>query len=92
MLMPLASVTLIGLLGALVVVGSHRWSPGAALGRGLLGAWVGFVVGAIVGVTIDVVSHDGAWVAILGHLAAVMGTASMLRPERARARQAAVDR
>ena len=88
MLMPLASVTLIGLLGAVVVVGSHRWSPGVALGRGLLGAWAGFVVGAIVGVAVDVVSHSGVYVAIFGHLAAVIGTASTLRSKRARARPA----
>jgi hypothetical protein len=86
MLMPLASVTLIGLLGAVVVLGSCRWSPGVALGRGLLGAWAGFVVGAIVGVTIDIVSHNGAYVAIVGHLGAAVGTASTLRPTRAWAR------
>lgn len=83
MLMPLASVTLLGVLGAVVVIGSRRWSPRVAVGRGLLGAWAGFVVGAIVGVAIDIASHDGVYVAVVGHLGAAVGTASALRPPRA---------
>jgi hypothetical protein len=83
MLMPFASVTLIGLLGAVTVLGSRRWPPAVALGRGLAGAWAGFVVGAIVGLAIDIVSHDGVYVAVVGHLGAVAGTAAALRRRRA---------
>lgn len=76
--MPALSVTVIGLLGALVVaVGRRRLSGGAAL-RGLVGAWLGFGVGALVGVTIDVVTAGGAFVPVLGHTGAVAGTAAAL--------------
>lgn len=88
MLMPVASVTLVGLFGAVVALASRGWSPRAALGRGLVGSWAGFVVGGIVGLMVDVVSHSGQYVAILGHLGAIVGTASMLRPAPARARPA----
>jgi hypothetical protein len=84
--MPVASVTLIGLFGAVVALASRGWSSRAALGRGLVGAWVGFVVGGTVGLMVDVVSHSGQYVAILGHLGAIVGTASMLRPRPTRAR------
>jgi hypothetical protein len=60
MLMPVISVTLIGVLGGLVVLVSRRRPPGVALGHGLRGAWTGFVVGAIVGVTVDIVTRDAS--------------------------------
>jgi hypothetical protein len=40
---------------------------------GVVGAWVGFVVGAIIGVAIDVVVRSGIYLAIVGHLMAVVG-------------------
>jgi hypothetical protein len=73
MLLPWASVTLIGVLAGLIALASRRRSPGSALGRGLLGAWIGFVLGAIVGVTVDIVTHNGYYLAVVGHLGAVAG-------------------
>lgn len=73
--MPTLSVTVIGLLGAVVTaVGARRISGGAVL-RGLGGAWLGFGVGALVGVVIDVVTAGGTFVPVLGHAGAVAGTA-----------------
>jgi hypothetical protein len=72
MLMPALSVTAIGLVVGLVlaVLGKRR------LWRTLLictlGAWAGFAIGAVPGVVIDVVLRDGIFVAIIGHLAALV--------------------
>jgi hypothetical protein len=75
MLLPWASVTLIGVLAGLIAFVSGRRSAGYAFGRGVLGAWIGFVLGALVGVTIDIVTHNGYFLAIFGHLAAIAGAA-----------------
>ena len=79
MLMPFVSVTVIGLIGGAFVARSRRLDPGGPVGLGVLGAWLGFIGGAIVGVTIDVVAHTGIYVAVLGHLGALAGTALILR-------------
>ncbi|HEX6198166.1 MAG TPA: hypothetical protein VFZ37_19805 [Jiangellaceae bacterium] len=72
MLMPALSVTLIGILvaaGGIVV----RKPPRATFVRALVGAWLGFVAGAVPGLIADVLSGSGAYVAVLGHVGAVAG-------------------
>ncbi|MGB7448413.1 MAG: hypothetical protein WA892_04720 [Ornithinimicrobium sp.] len=71
MLLPLVSVSLIGLLvgGAFALSHPHRvtlilWS--------LLGAWGGFLLGALAGVMIDVIAGTGVWLALIGHLTALL--------------------
>lgn len=50
-----------------------RWS------WGVLGAWLGFLVGAIPGLLIDVVTNGGGYVALLGHAGALAGAYLGLR-------------
>lgn len=72
MLMPALSVTLIGIVvGAAAIVARKR--PKAALGRAFVGAWLGFVAGAVPGVIADILSGSGAYVAVLGHAGAAVG-------------------
>jgi hypothetical protein len=73
MLLPTISVTVIGLIAGLLVVVTGASRPARALLLSVVGAWVGFVVGAIIGVTIDVVVQSGIYLAIVGHLMAVVG-------------------
>lgn len=78
MLMPLVSVTAIGIVAALVArLWGGRAFKGAGL-RGLLGAWGGFALGALVGVLVDVATGRGVYVAIVGHAAVVGGAAWIL--------------
>lgn len=78
MLMPTLSVTGIGVLAALVAIGRGAPTPNALL-RGLLGAWLGFLAGALPGVLIDVIVGDGIYVALLGHAGAAIGALVGLR-------------
>lgn len=75
MLLPLASVSLIGVLvGASVRPVARPARPFALrLLVGLVGAWAGFAVLALTGVTVDAIAGTGVWVATLGHLGAVFG-------------------
>ena len=74
MLLPTVSVTVIGLIAGLLVVFMGARRPARALLLGVVGAWAGFVVGAIIGVAIDVVVQSGIYLAIVGHLMAVVGS------------------
>lgn len=78
MLMPTFSVSAIGLIGALAALLVRRQPAGAAFGRGLLGAWAGFLLGGVLGVAIDVITHNGVFVVYLGHLGALLGTIWLL--------------
>ncbi len=74
MLMPTVSVTVIGLTVGLV--GLLLFSRGRAwqeLLRGLVGAWAGFLGGALAGVIMDVMLGTGVFVALVGHGLAVLG-------------------
>lgn len=82
MLMPFVSVTAIGLIGGLIFAGTRRRDVRGPVAFGVLGAWLGFAAAAIVGVAIDVIARTGVYVAVVGHLGAVAGTAWMLRSER----------
>lgn len=75
MLMPTLSVTAIGVLAGLVAIGLRR-RPASALLRGLLGAWLGFLAGAVVGGAADVLAGTGGLLALVGHLGAVAGAAA----------------
>jgi uncharacterized membrane protein YeaQ/YmgE (transglycosylase-associated protein family) len=46
---------------------------------GVVGAWLGFAVGALIGVAIDVIASTGIYVAIVGHLMAVVGAVVALK-------------
>jgi uncharacterized membrane protein YeaQ/YmgE (transglycosylase-associated protein family) len=72
MLLPTVSVTVIGLIAGPLAVVMGRSRPARALLLGVVGAWAGFVVGALVGVALDVVG-SGTYLAIVGHLMAVIG-------------------
>jgi hypothetical protein len=69
MLMPALSVTLIGLAIAAAGIITHRPVLPALL-RGLVGAWLGFLLGGLIGLVLDVVLTDGVFVALLGHIGA----------------------
>ncbi|WP_139025675.1 hypothetical protein [Gordonia neofelifaecis] len=71
--MPTISVTVIGLLAALVFVVFRRTEKAWAVLLGVLGAWAGFVVGAVPGATADIVSGGGWALPTVGHLGAVVG-------------------
>jgi ribose/xylose/arabinose/galactoside ABC-type transport system permease subunit len=79
MLTPTFSVSAIGLVGALAALLLRRQPARSAFGRGLLGAWVGFLLGGVLGVVIYVVTLNGAFVVYLGHLGALLGTIWLLR-------------
>lgn len=74
MLLPAVSVTLIGLVAGLIFTLLRRSKPLVMLLLGVAGAWVGFLVGAVFGIAIDVISQSGVFVAILGHLMAIPGS------------------
>lgn len=73
MLMPVLSVTLIGIAAA--VAAAVRWQRPffVSVTLGFAGAWVGFLAGALVGVAIDALLSIGVFVAIIGHAAAAAG-------------------
>src|SRR5690554_4169996 len=74
MLMPTVSVTVIGL--TVGVVGLLLFNRGRAwrdLLRGLVGAWLGFLGGALAGIIMDVMLSTGVFVALVGHGLAVLG-------------------
>lgn len=76
---PTLSVTLIGLLvgaAVMVVTGSRDWTT---LLVGLVGAWIGFGVGALLGVLVDTALGTGMWVALAGHVLALVGAAMAAR-------------
>lgn len=73
MLMPTFSVTAIGLLVGLTAILIMRRQPGRIIVLGVVGSWAGFVLGAVIGVTVDVIIGTGVYVAIAGHLAAALG-------------------
>jgi hypothetical protein len=73
MLLPTMSVTIIGLLAGVLAMLAGRSRPGPSLARGLAGAWIGFIAGALVGVIIDVILQTGIYVAMIGHGAAALG-------------------
>jgi hypothetical protein len=80
---PTLSVTLIGLLlgvGVMLVTKSD-WTTALV---GLIGAWVGFSIGALVGVVLDIIFATGLWVALVGHVLAVVGAALAIRLQVAR--------
>lgn len=81
---PTLSITLIGLLlGAAVMVVTRRrdWTT---LLAAVIGGWAGFGVGAFLGVVVDIVSNSGMWVALAGHVLALIGAAIAVRLRLAR--------
>lgn len=46
---------------------------------GLAGAWVGFGVGALLGLAADVILGTGVWVALAGHVLALVGASIAAR-------------
>ena len=68
---------MIGLIAGLLGVFMSARRPAGAAAR-CRRCWAGFVVGAIIGVAIDVVVQTGIY-AIMGHLTAVVGAVVALR-------------
>ncbi|HSJ83226.1 MAG TPA: hypothetical protein VLA91_05345 [Acidimicrobiia bacterium] len=72
MVMPLLSVTAIG-----VIVGMVAGAATGKIGRrsieGVVAAWLGFLAGAILGILFDILAGTGSMVAWLGHAAALAG-------------------
>ena len=87
MLIPIISVTAIGLA---VALRHHNRDVGAGplAGAGLTGAWVGFLVFGLAGVIADVLLFGHVWPLLFGHLGAY-GTARLAVSNRARAGSAA---
>ncbi|MBW9206615.1 hypothetical protein KV102_12505 [Mumia sp. zg.B53] len=81
MLLPLVSVTVIGIVAGLLLRPSPpvRRSRPRGVAVGVLGAWAGFLVLALLGVVVDVVAGTGTYVALLGHAGAVLGAAAASR-------------
>ena len=82
MLVPGLSVTAIGIPApGLVSMRRDELSLRTGLPRAVVGAWAGFVVGAVVGVTVDVIAGTGVWVPIVGHaVAACAGALAATAP------------
>lgn len=86
---PTLSVALIGLLVGVAVMLASGSKDRMTVLAALLGAWVGFGVGALFGVILDVVLTTGTWVALIGHVLALVGAAIAVRLRLARVASAA---
>lgn len=75
---PTLSVTLIGLaVGAIAIISKRqKWN---SLLFGVVGAWIGFALGALLGVAIDALFATGVWVAYVGHALAAVGALIAVR-------------
>lgn len=81
MILPLLSVTAIGLVVGLALGAAERSVLRGVL-RAVAGAWVGFAVGALVGLAVDVVAGSGAWLGWVGHLGALGYAVASFQVER----------
>lgn len=83
MIVPLLSVSLIG-----IVVALNRRGPGLPagplVGAGLAGAWIGFLAGGALGALVDVFIIGGFWPFLVGH-AGALAVARLASGNRARA-------
>ncbi|QGK69950.1 hypothetical protein GIY23_10830 [Allosaccharopolyspora coralli] len=75
MLMPTLSVSLIGLVVAALIMMTTPGAPGQTMLGGVLGAWLGFALGALAGSIVDVATGSGVFLAMAGHAAALVGAA-----------------
>ncbi|WP_139347655.1 hypothetical protein [Nocardia donostiensis] len=82
MLMPIVSVTVLGFVGAVVVVSLRRTPVGRSLLLGIVGAWLGFAAGAIAGALVDVVLGTGWVLALAGHAAAFAAATALVVGQR----------
>lgn len=75
---PTLSVTAIGLVigGLGLALARDGWAP---LLAGVVGAWVGFGLGAVIGVVLDVALGTGSGVALAGHALAIVGALAAVR-------------
>lgn len=75
---PTLSVTAIGLVfgGIGLALSRDGWAP---LLAGVVGAWVGFGLGAVIGVIFDIVVGTGTGVALAGHALAIVGAFAAVR-------------
>ena len=84
MVMPALSVTAIAIVVGVVAI-SRKKPAAATLLRAFAGAWLGFVAGAVPGVIADVLAGSGAYVAVVGHIGAVLGAVAAVTWWRRRA-------
>lgn len=85
MLIPLVSVSLIGLVAGLA--GLTRRAPAAVLVRCMLMAWIGFAIGAVLGLAVEALVIGGFWLTLVGHVGAAYAasrTARLSAPDRRR--------
>jgi hypothetical protein len=75
---PTLSVTAIGLVfgGIGLALSGDGWAP---LLAGVFGAWVGFALGAVIGVIFDIVVGTGTGVALSSHALAFVGAFAAVR-------------
>ncbi|HUG85171.1 MAG TPA: hypothetical protein VMM13_11430 [Euzebya sp.] len=85
MLFPLVSVSLIGLLAG--IAGLTLRAPAAVLFRCMLAAWLGFSVGALLGLAVDVLLLGGFWLGLIGHVGAVLFASRTAQVSAPRARR-----
>lgn len=74
MLLPTVSVTVTGLIAGMIFVVVSRIQPLRTLLAGVAGAWIGFSIGAVSGVIVDVIAQTGVYLVIVGHLLAILGS------------------
>lgn len=78
MFVPLLSVTLIGVVVAMRQSGSRSLRAGT--GQVIGGAWIGFVLGAVATILLDVITGIGPWVTLVGHVGAYLGARTAVEP------------
>ncbi|MDY7102695.1 MAG: hypothetical protein S0880_16055 [Actinomycetota bacterium] len=78
MIVPLLSVTLIGVVVAMRQSGSRSLRAGT--GQVVIGAWAGFLLGAVATIVVDVFTGIGPWVTLVGHLGAYLGAKTSAEP------------
>ena len=72
MLLPTITVTVIGLLFAAIAAAVHRRAAAWVVLLGVVGAWVGYLVGAGAGRVLDAATASDRMLDVFGHLGAIV--------------------
>ncbi|QRY61312.1 hypothetical protein JVX90_12860 [Gordonia sp. PDNC005] len=72
MLLPTITVTAIGLLFAAVAAAVHRRAAAWVVLLGVVGAWIGYLIGAGTGRVLDAAADSDRMLDVFGHLGAIV--------------------